>query len=230
MILPFPPERKKRKCPRPTLTDEQRIPLFWAKVRKDGPVPQHAPHLGECWLWTGARTQQGYGSFLFARKKQVASRVAFFLANGRWPEPCCLHLCDGGALGCVRPDHLKEGTQLDNVADRDAKGRQRAPKGEACNLAKFTEAQVLEMRSLYADGMSQRALAKRFGTHESVIWAITSRRTWKHVGGPYRRKGRGAVPDGSEPPVALSDPLRSVPATGDSAPSGRVRRHSEHQL
>src|ERR1700677_3288093 len=34
---------------------------IWPKVDKCGPVPEFAPHLGRCWVWTGARSSGGYG-------------------------------------------------------------------------------------------------------------------------------------------------------------------------
>lgn len=32
---------------------------FWAKVNKDGPIPEHRPELGPCWVWTGSLSR-GY--------------------------------------------------------------------------------------------------------------------------------------------------------------------------
>lgn len=37
---------------------------------------------------------------------------------------CVLHTCD--TPGCVRPSHLWLGTQLENIADRESKGRGRS--------------------------------------------------------------------------------------------------------
>jgi len=34
---------------------------FWSKVDKNGPIPQHKPELGPCWVWTGAKMERGYG-------------------------------------------------------------------------------------------------------------------------------------------------------------------------
>jgi hypothetical protein len=92
---------------------------FWKQVNKNGPIVRAA--LGRCWLWTG-RTREGrYGAVSFGGDQERAHRVSFFLAHARWPNPNCLHRCD--VTLCVRPSHLFEGTQLDNVKDCWRKGR-----------------------------------------------------------------------------------------------------------
>ena len=79
------------------------------------------PNTG-CLLWTAALNECGYGEFKFAhRVRQLAHRVAFFIAYGRWPQPQALHRCDTPA--CVNIAHLFEGTDLDNARDKMAKGR-----------------------------------------------------------------------------------------------------------
>jgi hypothetical protein len=47
---------------------------------------------------------------------------AFYLANGHWPEPFCLHKCDNPP--CCNPSHLFEGDAAENAEDRNLKGRQ----------------------------------------------------------------------------------------------------------
>lgn len=95
---------------------------FWQFVDKNGPIPAHVPHLGACWVFTGAPST-GYGAFSFRGAPHPANRVSWFLATGEWPELWVLHKCDGGLIGCVRPDHLFLGTHDDNMADMAAKGR-----------------------------------------------------------------------------------------------------------
>lgn len=96
---------------------------FWEKVDKAGPTPDHRPELGPCWIWTAGRDRHGYGQINVGPEHGAdgAPRVAFFLAEGRWPTPCCLHHCDNPA--CVRRDHLFEGTRADNNRDMARKGR-----------------------------------------------------------------------------------------------------------
>jgi hypothetical protein len=92
--------------------DEQLAERFWARVEKSG----------ECWLWTGARLQKGYGSIRIANRAFSTHRVAMAL-NGAIPpdDMAVLHRCDNPP--CVRPEHLFLGTQADNMADMIKKGR-----------------------------------------------------------------------------------------------------------
>ena len=36
---------------------------FNARLNRAGPVPKHAPELGQCHLWTGGKSRDGYGQF-----------------------------------------------------------------------------------------------------------------------------------------------------------------------
>lgn len=93
---------------------------FWAKVDKDGPIPEFAPDLGPCWIWVGAIAQQtGYGAFGVRRgvddwPRVNAHRWAYLNEVGPIPEGLELdHLCRVRA--CVRPTHLEAVTHLVNV-------------------------------------------------------------------------------------------------------------------
>jgi hypothetical protein len=104
--------------------DETTLARFLAKVERD-PV-------SGCWLWTGARSRQGYGHFRVGRYVLRAHRVAHEHFIGPIPEHLDVcHRCD--TPSCVAPGHLFVGTALDNVTDMLAKGRSRS--GEA-NAAK----------------------------------------------------------------------------------------------
>lgn len=91
-------------------TQEER---FWARVDKSG----------ECWTWTGGTRRRGYGAAWHNGRQRSAHQVAWEMENG--PIPAGLHLlhtvCDNPK--CVRPSHLKLGTNAENHAERAAKGR-----------------------------------------------------------------------------------------------------------
>lgn len=103
------------------LTDEvkkeikhkNKVMRFWNRVNKteDG-----------CWEWTGSKLPTGYGHLKFDNIQTYAHRVSWSLCVGEIPDGLCvLHHCDNPC--CVKPDHLFLGTMLDNMHDRDAKGR-----------------------------------------------------------------------------------------------------------
>jgi len=91
-----------------------------------------------------------------------AHRAAWFLEHGVWPELDLLHQCDTPA--CVRPDHLLEGTNDDNVQDKMSKGRWRGGSlsGEKHPRAKLKDKAVRRIRELHEEGLTQAILAKRF--------------------------------------------------------------------
>lgn len=93
------------------MTEQER---FWTKVNKNGPLPDYAPHLGNCWLWTGARTVGGYGHFRDGTRDVYAHRWAYEEEHG--PIPSHLqsdHLCR--VHNCVRPAHMELVTSRDNT-------------------------------------------------------------------------------------------------------------------
>lgn len=124
-----------------------------------------------CWIWTGCYARRGYGVIGFGKKKFRAHRYSWELNRGPIPTGMhVLHKCD--CPPCINPDHLFLGTQLDNNADMDAKGR----RGH-----KLTESDVLAIRTSYKSwqrGSSQRALAHRFGMSNGQIQGILSGLSW----------------------------------------------------
>ena len=76
---------------------------FWERVNKTR----------QCWLWTGAITNKGYGTFSTVRTLR-AHRVAYELCVGAIPEGLTLdHLCRNRA--CVNSAHLEPVTNKQNV-------------------------------------------------------------------------------------------------------------------
>lgn len=187
-----------------TLTEKNKA-RFWAKVNKDGPLPdQSNPHyngLGQCWIWTASLDSHGYGHAQAGGTIRLAHRVAWVLANGQIPHgnsyhgTCVCHRCDNSA--CVNPSHLFLGTHTDNVRDRESKDRgarffgdqnasrkfpEKRPRGERHKCAKLTAEQVIEIRAIYAKGgLSKVDIAAQFGVHNTTICKIISREKWKHL-------------------------------------------------
>lgn len=139
---------------------------FWDKVDKSG----------SCWLWTGSNKPRGYGQIKVEGKTIFAHRLSWELAYGPIPEGLYVcHRCDVPA--CVRPDHLFLGTQTDNMADRDAKGR--TQHGENHYKAKLCELDVWLIKNI--EGQSGRAIAKWFDVCPGTVYDILNGKTWAHV-------------------------------------------------
>jgi len=151
---------------------------FWSKVNKLGPI--HPVLKTRCWLWKAHTTAGGYGHFKMEGKYQHAHRVAFFLKHGRWPIPHGLHKCDVRA--CCNPSHIFEGTHLDNMRDKIAKGRAHTGdhSGELNSSAKLTKAVVLKIRARYATKkVTQVQLASQFKVDQSQISHIVNGQHWR---------------------------------------------------
>lgn len=98
---------------KPPTTEER----FWAKVDKNGPIPNHRPDLGPCWTWTASTIgKTGYGWFGYGGRNGVrtpAHRYAYTVSVGPIPDGLHIdHLCR--VRLCVRPDHLEAVTQQEN--------------------------------------------------------------------------------------------------------------------
>lgn len=182
---------------------------FWSRVDKHGPVPEHKPEIGPCWIWTGGMATGGYGSATFRSRSTRAHRLAYQFATGTDPgNKCVCHSCDNPL--CVRPDHLWLGTHTDNHRDMETKRRnkhgdqhwtrtnpekvqrgdrsyqRRRPdwlaRGERHGNARLTEEIVRVMRyARVREGLSYDAIAIRFGFSKAAVYQAVIGKTWKHV-------------------------------------------------
>ena len=107
----------------------------------------------------------------------AAHRAMWTVMRGAIPESMCVcHKCD--VPTCVNVDHLFLGTHLENMRDRDKKGRRIAPVGLKHHAHKLTPAKVRAIRKSKA---SHRTLAKRFGVNDGTISNVKNYVTWIHI-------------------------------------------------
>ena len=150
--------------------DERTVARFWSKVDKRGP--------DECWPWTAGLFDGGYGSFWVGGTSKGSHRVAWEATFGP-TDLHVLHSCDNPP--CCNPSHLFTGSNLDNIADKVAKGRQARQKGSTHGMSKLTEAAVVAIR----DRMNEPAdaVGRDFGIDGDYVNAIRRGKAWKHVPG-----------------------------------------------
>lgn len=131
-----------------------------------------------CWKWIGGKTSFGHGNFFFDGKSYMAHRLAYTLFNGEIPKGMVImHKCDNPE--CTNPEHLKLGTQADNLADMRAKKRHKF--GESHPKTTLTEQQVREIKSTPLKYGSGILLAKKFNITPQAVSMIRSGRNWAHL-------------------------------------------------
>ena len=82
---------------------------FWSHVEKAGDY--------QCWRWTGHIKPSGYGGLMINKKHDTAHRVSYRISLGDIPkDKVVMHICDH--KWCVNPNHLRLGTQKENIHDR----------------------------------------------------------------------------------------------------------------
>lgn len=136
----------------------------------------------ECWEWTGRLNEHGYGVFVVGHATpRLAHRTIFEHMHGSIPSGLVvMHVCDNRR--CVNPDHLRLGTQADNVQDMMQKCRHVSvgQPGSSNPAAKLNERSVEEIRKLYSNGgITMERIAKRFGVCQATVSTIVNYKRWR---------------------------------------------------
>lgn len=143
---------------------------FWAKVSKGWP--------DGCWLWTGALNSRGYGCIGVGTRDAgtvLAHRLSWGLHRGPVTEGMEItHICDQPM--CVNPAHLRMETHAENMVAMVQRGR--SARGEHHGRVKLSEDQVRLTRRLRNDGLSQQAIADKFGVTRGAIKEIDRGANW----------------------------------------------------
>lgn len=147
-----------------------------------GPVPEYAPELGRCLLWTGATYGKGYGKVGRGRRGEGAvdvHRAVYELCTGEpIPEGMVVdHRCR--VQSCARFSHLRAATQKQNtentVARAGGTSRHRGVSWDA-DRGKWTVHVGHQYRNFYGGsfldedeaGEAARLLRLRLHTHNDA--------------------------------------------------------------
>jgi hypothetical protein len=157
-------------------------------LNTNGPIVR--ADLGPCWTCLGSNNG-GYGLIGVSRRVRHVTNLVLEAKLGRCllPGMFALHKCDNRS--CANPDHLFEGTQLDNMRDMSRKGRHSSvthpervprgdrsgsrlhpesrPRGETHYATKLTDQEVQE---ILVSPLPGTHLAKIYHVHHSNISLI----------------------------------------------------------
>lgn len=146
---------------------------FWKYTIKAGE--------NDCWLWNSKQVNEhGYGFLSCSRGVIIKShRLSYSLFLNRPVEnsEIVMHTCDNPR--CVNPNHLRIGTQAENILDSIKKGRNSKPPihfGEDHHNAKFSSKDRLDIVS---DKRTHNEIAKDYGVCSETIGRIKRNQTWK---------------------------------------------------
>jgi hypothetical protein len=151
---------------------------FWRKVDCSG---------DGCWEWQTCVNSNGYGAFGVLGAQVYAHRIALQLSGVDVPvHMCTLHSCDNRR--CCRPSHLRVGTDAENIADRDSRGRHGSitmpgyhERGEQAHGSKLTESEARRVKFGDLSKCSTRLAGLELGVHGSQISRVRTGRSWAHL-------------------------------------------------
>jgi hypothetical protein len=135
-----------------------------------------------CRDWPYGKDTNGYGQIIFKGNLRHVTRVAMEKVGRPLGELHVLHSCD--RKQCFMLGHLRPGTNMDNVLDKMAKGRQ--TKGEN-GYSKLKEKDVIEILSLKGQ-IRTTELSSRYGVSCNTIRCILRGVDWAHIPRPEIKK------------------------------------------
>lgn len=155
--------------------------LASARKRFLAKTPAQAPD--QCWIWSGAVSTEGYGTWRFSvgpndRRTVLVHRAMFMITNGPLSnQEIVRHTCH--VRSCYNPSHLRSGSHEDNVMDRVM--AQRSAQGVENGRAKLHDELVATIKYRILKGEGCYSLAKEYGVDPATIRHIRNGKSWKHI-------------------------------------------------
>ena len=137
-------------------SENQTLWLVWHLMSKCAIGKQH----DSCWEWRG-RYSGGYGYYSHKGRKYLMHRLMYEIWYGPIPKGLLIrHMCNNPQ--CCYPEHLRTGTQKQNMADMRKAGREGFKR-------KLTPAQQRQIRN---SPLPQKQLAKIYKVSATTIWRV----------------------------------------------------------
>lgn len=164
---------------------------FWNKAEQQG----------DCLIWTAAK-RNGYGRVILNGKGYYTHRLAYELHNKvKLSRSQIIRHWKCNNKLCIKPNHLKLGTQKQNIEDKKKFGTQSY--GETHPVAKTKEFQILNARKRYwIDGESHQALADELGLTSGGMLNALNGRSWRHLENYIRPRKKNLTACGRKISVA----------------------------
>lgn len=159
------------------------VARFWSRVNVGDD--------NSCWYWNNATHSFGYGYININGKNYLSHRIALIIWNDGKVEKdkFVLHSCNNPA--CCNPNHLRWGTQKENINDCIKAGRKTNPPrnginppihyGTDNNNAIMDEKKVLNLREDWSNKMEAKQLSKKYGIAISTVYQIINFKSWRQV-------------------------------------------------
>lgn len=157
-------------------------PLLGRFEAKVSPEPNSG-----CWLWTGSIDPKGYGQIRVSKNElRLATHIMLeFYGIGVPRDKVVMHKCDNPA--CVNPDHLKIGTQKENMQDSLLKGRNdQTGLRLGWGWQRMPAEQLARLRECFAAGLSQSEAARQVAVAKGV--ALFWFKKWGHTTRPMLQR------------------------------------------
>ena len=131
-----------------------------------------------CWIWEKRTNPDGYGEMWYGDNSERCHRVSAIVFLGEDIKgKVVMHMCDTPA--CVNPDHLKVGTQTENIKDMDAKGRRAC--GEDNGNSSLNYKLVKTLREEYeVNGMSRKQISSKYGVKKTALRNVLTYNSWRN--------------------------------------------------
>jgi HNH endonuclease len=151
-----------------------RIPVMLLPTRTQEQIEARFVREGECLVWMGAKSHNGYGVTGINRRLYKTHRLMYEWHVGPIPKGLfVLHTCDNPP--CGEPSHLFLGSHRDNIDDMVRKGRRKGQR----TYAKLDEMTVSIIRAALAGGETEREIAETFGVSRSTVSHIKLGLIWQ---------------------------------------------------